>query len=389
MEGNTPQVPTTQEVQPEVKDAPQTPREPPEPTMHANPKKGLKLKILIILITVVGLGIGGFFVYKNITTPKVEKGIVPAPSTKVRVYKGTWTPALLTKNSIKLASDMRKLKDLGMNTVFFQASPPQIEYCLKGIPSDSKLAKIMKEIIPIQEELLISNIQIAHRNGLKVALTMAKCSGGMGLEDWIDLEAWNSRIVELAKLAEEHEVEFFAPMNEPEVLFGPSASAEWGQEILPKIREVYHGNVIWKGGAVGDILPDPGNPNPTNFSGYDYLGFTLGLESNTGMTLEDFSQRVDHALDTIIGLAERDNCKGVMISEFYGLLPGKWEKNSWSEEKEARAHEIVLEKGKGKVVGFFVLDFMELSFFGEDIPGLPGPKESLKTEEMIRKYFTE
>jgi len=172
-------------------------------------------------------------------------------------------------------------------------------------------------------------------------------------------------------------------------LFGPSASAEWGQEILPKIREVYHGNVIWKGGAVGDILPDPGNPNPTNFSGYDYLGFTLGLESNTGMTLEDFSQRVDHALDTIIGLAERDNCKGVMISEFYGLLPGKWEKNSWSEEKEARAHEIVLEKGKGKVVGFFVLDFMELSFFGEDIPGLPGPKESLKTEEMIRKYFTE
>jgi len=96
-------------------------------------------------------------------------------------------------------------------------------------------------------------------------------------------------------------------------------------------------------------------------------------------------------LDTIIGFAERDNCKGVMITEFYGLLPGKWEKNSWSEENEARAHEIVLEKGskRDKVVGFFVLDFLELSFFGEDIPGLPGPEESSKTREVIRKWFTE
>jgi len=212
----------------------------------------------------------------------------------------------------------------------------------------------------------------------------------MELEDWIDLEAWNSRVIELAKLAEKHEVEFFAPMNEPEVLFGPSASAEWGQEILPKIKEVYHGKIIWKGGSIGDIQPDPGkNPNPTNFSGYDYLGFTIGLESRTGMTLEDFSQRVDYAIDMILGFAQRDNCKGVMITEFYGLLPGTWEKNSWSEEKEARAHKIVLEKGKDKVDGFFALDFLELSFLREDTPGLSGPKESSKTEEMIKKWFTE
>jgi len=396
MDGDAPQVPVAQKAQPEVKDVSQAPQQPPpgsqtpsKPILPINPKKGLKLKILIILLVLIGLSVGGFFVYKNITAPKVEKGVVPAPSTEVRIYKGIWTPTLLTKNTYKLASDMRKLKGLGMNTVFFQGFPPQIEHCLERFPPDSELVKIMKEIIPIQEELLISNIQTAHKNGLRVALTMGKCSGGMGLEDWIDLEAWNSKIIEYAKLAEKHEVEFFAPMNEPEVLFGPSASVTWGQEILPRIKEVYHGKIIWKGGAVGDILPDPGQPNPTNFSGYDYLGFTLGLESNTGMTLEDFSQRVDHALDTIIGLAERDNCKGVMISEFYGLLPGKWEKNSWSEEKEARAHEIVLRKGKGKVDGFFALDFLELSFLGEDIPGLSGPEESSKTEEVIRKWFTE
>ena len=349
----------------------------------------MKLRILIASIILVALGVGGFFVWRNITVPKVEKGVVPAPSTEVDVYKGIWTPTLLTQNNYKLASDMRKLKAMGMNTVFFQGAPPQFEYCLEGLDPDSKLVKKIKEIIPIEKELMISNIQAAHRNGLKVALTMAKCSGGMELEDWIDLEAWNSRVIELAKLAEKHEVEFFAPMNEPEVLFGPSASADWGQEILPKIREVYHGKVIWKGGALGDMEILPGQPSVTNFSGYDYLGFTIGVGS--GNTLEDFLRSIDYTLNRVLYLAERDNCEGVMISEFYGQLPGRWEEDEWSKEKEARVHEIVFEKGSkyDKVVGFFVLDFLELSFLGEDIPGLPGPEESSKTEEVIRKWFTE
>ena len=397
MQGDTSQVPVTQEVQPETKDASQTPQQPPavsqtpsEPTPPTNPKKRLTLKILIILIVLIGLGVGGFFVYKNITGFKVEKGVVPAPSTKVRVYKGIWTPTLFTKNTRKLASDMKKLKALGMNTVFFQGFPPQMEHCLEGIPPDSKLAKKVKEIIPIQEELMISNIQTAHKNGLKVALTMGKCSGGMGLEDWVDLEAWNAKVIEYAKLAEEHEVELFAPMNEPEVLFGPSASATWGQEILPKIKEVYHGKIIWKGGAPGDIEPDPGNPNLTNFSGYDYLGFTLGIGSGPG-TLEMFSRNIDNELDTMLSLAERDGVKGVMITEFYGRLPGDWEEREWNEEKEARAHEIVFEKGSeyDEIVGFFVWDFLEMSFLGEESPGLPISEITSQTQEVIKRYFTE
>ena len=71
MEGDTPQVPVTQEAQPETKGVPQTP---PEPTVPTKPKKRLKLKILIILVVaLVGLGVGGFFVYKNIFGPEVKK----------------------------------------------------------------------------------------------------------------------------------------------------------------------------------------------------------------------------------------------------------------------------------------------------------------------------
>jgi len=388
MTDNAPQVPIAQEVQPEVNNpqAPQqppaVPQAPPKPTSLSKPKNWLIIKILIILLVLIGLSIGGFFVYKNITAPKVEKGVVPAPSTEVRVYKGTWTPSLLTKNTNKLVSDMQKLKDMGINTVFFQGAPPQVEHCLEGLPSDSKLVKIMKEIIPIQKELMISNIQTAHKNGLKVGLTMAKC---MPKSKEISVEAWNAKVIEYAKLAEEHEVELFAPMNEPEVLFGPSASATWGQEILPRIKEVYHGEVIWKGASVGDIQPAPmPEPAPTNYSGYDYLGFTISR--GLGMTLEEFSQRVDYVLDTFLSFAERDGVKGVMISEFYGT---SMRELAWSEELDVRAHEIILEKGKDKVDGFFALDFLGLSFFGEEIPGLPAPEKTLKTQEVIRRYFTE
>ena len=37
-----------------------------------------------------------------------------------------------------------------------------------------------------------------------------------------------------------------APANEPEKIFGED-TARWAQEILPRIKEVYHGEVIWKG----------------------------------------------------------------------------------------------------------------------------------------------
>jgi len=341
-------------------------------------------KITVILLCLAGLGIGGFFVYKNITTPESEKEVVPAPSAQVRIYKGIWTPVSLTNKPKKLNSDMQKLKDIGMNTIFLPAGPPQLERCLEGQDPNSELAKKLKKIIPIQKEIMIANIQAAHRNGLRVGLAMTKC---FPAAENITLEEWDSQVIEHAKLAEKYGVELFAPMNEPEVLFGPSASADWGQEILPKIREVYHGKIIWKGGALGDMEISPGQPSVTNFSGYDYLGFTIGVGS--GNTLEDFLRSIDYTLDRVLYLAERDNCEGVIISEFYGQLPYRWEKDEWNEEKEARVHEIVLEKGKGKVDGFFALDFLGLSFLGEDIPGMPDPKKSSKTQEVLKKYFTE
>jgi hypothetical protein len=340
----------------------------------------MKTKILAILIVLIVLGVGGFFIYKNISVPESEKEVVPAPATQVRVYKGIWTPVSLTNNPRKLNSDMQKLKNIGMNTIFLPAAPPQVERCLEGQDPNSKLAKKLKKILPIHKEIMIANIQAAHRNGLRVGLAMTAC---FPAAESITLEEWNAQVIENAKLAEKYGVELFAPMNEPEALFGPSASATWGQEILPKIREVYHGLVVWKGASIGDV-----ESGPTNYSGYDYIGFSVGIGSVV-KTLEEFPQNVEYALDTFLKFAQRDKCQGVMITEFYGRLPYIWEERAWNEEKEARVNEIILEKGKGRVVGFFALDFLGLSLLGDDIPRMPDPKKSLKTQEVIKRYFTE
>lgn len=97
-------------------------------------------------------------------------------------------------------------------------------------------------------------------------------------------------------------------------------------------------------------------------------------------TLEEYSERVEGALDFILAKAERDGCRGVIITEFG--VGSTW---SWSEEEIARAYEIVLEKGKDKVVGFFAFRF---NFLEVDIPGMI-VKENLKTQEVIKRYFTE
>lgn len=245
------------------------------------------------------------------------------PETEVQVYKGAWFPTVLP-------SAMAEMKDMGMNTVFFMGDPGAI---------------------------IIATVQTAHRNGLKVALTIGRPQGDF------DLEVLNSNIIELAKLAEKYGVEFFAPMNEPDSIFEEDTE-RWAQDILPRIREVYHGEVIWKGADVRD----------DDLSGYDYLGFSICPVGE--MTPEDYSQHFDDVLDQALAVAERYNLKGVMVTEF-----GTWAWESWlgeperSEDDIARTHEVVLERGKDKAVGFFYLD---------RFPGV-----SNKAEEVISRWYKE
>ncbi len=78
-------------------------------------------KIIVILILLIGLGAGGFFVYKNFFSPQ-------------EIYKGVWMPsfgASLIPDSYfsegfdisimkPVVADLDKAKDAGINTLAFQ-----------------------------------------------------------------------------------------------------------------------------------------------------------------------------------------------------------------------------------------------------------------------------
>jgi hypothetical protein len=402
MEGDAPQVPTTQKVQPEVKDISQAPQQPPQqppvvpqsppkPTSPPKPKMRLKLKILIILvIALVSLAIGGFFLWKNISVPETGKTRKEKKEEEVYIYKGFWMPGI---NEGWLASHMQEMKNMGVNTVSLAV----------GFYFDDN------KQISMDTSHIFEDIQVAHENGMKVMLN-PNFYPFPKLED-LDVEELNSKIVEVAELAEEYDVELFAPLNEPENIFHPN-TGEWRQDILPKVKEVYHGDIFYSGGGVG--LPDkeaiakiPEQP-PGDFVGYDYIGVTFlfsiseylepedRIQFADQLTLESYAQHVEGALDYMLAKAERDNCKGVIIKEFgvrnrfflNGSEVADMLDTGWSSEEElVRANEIVLEKGKGRVAGF-----LNANFLGGEIPGMPGEYIegiSEAEKEVIRRYFTE
>ena len=262
------------------------------------------------------------------------------PETKVQTYKGAWYP-------IVLPSHFSEMKKMGFNTIFTRGDPG---------------------------EGTVNLIQAAHRNGLKVALT-TDFSGPYlkGVDK--DSEYWTLHIIETAKMAERYGVEFFAPSNEPN--FGEDTS-KWAQEILSKIRGVYSGEVIWKGAEVRDV----------NLLGYDYIGFTIGMDENA--TSEEYSRHVDSELDKALGFCQRDSCKGVMVTEFgswqnhgqaeiesgiFEIILGEGKHTVPGKEDITRAYEIVFERGKDKAVGYF--------FFNE----YPGVSSQFK--EVIKKWYKE
>jgi len=445
MEGDALQASNIQKRQPEVKDVSQTPIERIK-NFIKSPRVFAPILAYLILL--------GPTLYLYSGSP---------PETEVQVYKGAWC-AFISPNLLV------GLKDIGVNTVQIGGASKAFE-------------------MPDVKELVVANIQTAHRNGLKVFLTLSGSVSGSKTKEKITLEALNSRIIEYAKIAERYKVEFFAPLNEPEFTskypleenkdpekwmrevlpqireaypefaggyplvedidpeewvqdilprirevnlglarkyplvedidpeewvqnilpqiikvypefvekYLPVEDEEidpekwvqdilpqireaypdftdkysrypfvknidpekWAQDILPKVKEVYHGELIWRAGELY---------RSTDYSGYDYIGFTA---SPVGMAFEDYPEFIDGMLDEALEIAERDDLKGVMITEFFAweAVPGH------SKEEVARAFETALERGENKAVGFFPT-FLEFTM-------------SRKVMEMISRWYKE
>jgi hypothetical protein len=132
-------------------------------------------------------------------------------------------------------------------------------------------------------------------------------------------------------------------MDEPDYKLGSARGSAWGQEILPKIRAVYSGKVLWKGSLSRPFR----NNERIDFSGYDIVGLTVFPWAG----LERYPEDVEFYINTLNQWAAEDGVKERIVAEF-----GNYVVTRITKEEEPEAIRTVFEQGQGKVNGFILLD---------------------------------
>ncbi len=313
----------------------------------------MKTKILVVLLILVGLTLGGFFVYKNIFVPK-------------EAYKGVWMPLLgaslipgdYLPEGMKfflrepVFSDLNKAAESGVNTLAFGV----------GYWVDEQGEMTM---LPGTEEFFASFIENAHARGFKIWLIVELAhpvdEGGnprVMPEEWLEntdlIENFKDGIIEIAKFAEEHGVEMFSPANEMYVNIGGERSREVLVEIKPRVDAVYSGKICLKGEWPGDQLSE-----------YSCFGPGIKMVKN---------EKEREWLVNKIERSTKDKNIELIIGELY-------EGHDWQgtpPEEMKRGFEMALEAMEGKVSGVFILDI-----------GRPTQLFPESFESTIKEFYTE
>lgn len=297
----------------------------------------------------------------------------PPPTAPVSVYRGFWMPTAFMED--QSVSGVATLKDVGANIVTFG---PNVKINTNGdtqldFPMDyveSRLAELSKRYYPegIRIGLVIETLYVKDfSEGTPPGGPPAFPKDIASKPGFLD--KYNLVVGDMAKLAEKYHVEFFSPMNEPDMKLGVGVASGWGQEVLPIVKKHYNGKVLWKAAPFGQNVAD------INFKGYDIIGLDISPGGGP-QNLATYPQEVSKMLSDALSSAERDDVPAVMFTEF-GVWGGAL---SLSEDDKAVAHKIVFEQGKGKAKGFFVLD---------PPSDLDRPLKGSKSYDEVKLWFTE
>ncbi len=337
--------------------------------------------VIILLVVLLGAGVYLFFSGPMPFGPNFQFGSrgsispAPTPAGEVEIYKGFWMPCSFMDDRCQSMNDVALLREMGVNLV---GIAPKILINSRGEVNsfpmdfiDRRLSEITRRYYEAGIRVFISpevdfNEDLNMRGGGEPKPIPAEAAQAPGFLDKYDIVMF-----EMARLAEKYHMEMFSPMNEPDMKVGVDVASTWGQKILPKIKEQYHGKIMWK---VGRAEPQSAN---INFAGYDILGidFTApGPPEN--VSLANFPQISTRLIDEAVSWAKRDQVPQVILSEV-GVWGGARE---FSDEGKASVHRIILEQGKGKVAGFIFLD---------PPPDQGWSMKNTKSMEEIKLWFNE
>ncbi|MHB1002606.1 MAG: hypothetical protein ACYC1B_02115 [Thermoleophilia bacterium] len=216
-----------------------------------------------------------------------------------------------------------------------------------------------------------------HTRGLAVFLAPTTASPGLQeriTADETTLERLREEALEWSIIAEETQVELFAPLSRCNLALGTEACRAWLQEVLPGVREHYQGPLAAK--VVADLnAPVPGVQHAfelLDYRGYDYLVIEIRPWGHIYQE-ERFRAYVTEVLDRAETIVARDGLQGVIIGDL--RLPRNsvdgalLEVDTWlNEQQQAEVTDMVLELALPRVQGCFYYGWYQADFGARGYP---------------------
>lgn len=289
--------------------------------------------------------------------PSLKSLAIDPPKDKISVYKGFWMPRISysgkylnkTEPSPEPMDNITLLKQVDANLVLVGLD---IYIDKNGNVSTSYPEKLIHQRVN-------SLVQQYYPNGIRLGLVpMCHYSREqiiMGIipdknkvptgpapsisPDLLNnphyLDNYNNYVGNLAGIAEQYSMEMFSPMNEPDLILGSNYASKWGQDILPGVKQNYHGKILYKA-ALKNYSEN------LDTRGYDIIGVTTSPLSWTGsgVSLENYQGDLSRRVKIIKKWADRDNVSEVMFGEVFGPS------GSFSDEDMATATGKIFQTGR-------------------------------------------
>ncbi len=207
-----------------------------------------------------------------------------------------------------VVADTARLKGDGINTVTVE--PPVL--------ISQRAGRRQAVILQGQAASAAAMIDQLHQAGLAVCVIPSTKSPG--LKPQVDasdavLGQLNADVLKWAGMAEQKQVELFAPLDDYNLVLGTDKGDAWSKQILPQIRQHFHGLIAAK------VVPDVGAPPPPgaphdferlDYRGYDYLMLDI-YPTGTVFDQTGFTAYVDDLMKRANAIVKRDGLRGVIV----------------------------------------------------------------------------
>jgi len=323
-----------------------------------------KNKLLLISLIVVFLIAFGFYFLKSQTSNiqpfgplETKEEVKKRPLSSYQRQNLTFLKFVSSENCMYSLDDseIAELKSLNVNG---------IRIC----PLYSKRDGEMREDIP--SSVVINSIRKAHDAGFAVFLEIN--AGGKPTESGMpeyqydnleDIDNLYNTALHWAEIAEEEKVEFYSPLNEPDIMFTSQDLLDQWINESQNLKSVFLGNLVLK---FADIGPE----KIEDIENYDYLAFDIMWGD---AQYQELRNHFKMAVEKGNSLKKQYNLKGFFFGEL-GAERSRVDKNV-----QAQLFKIILEETWGKVDGYCFLGWSDLEFKFRD---------NNKAKETIKEWYS-